>query len=136
MYPKSSVLSLFTSYQAGQKDFKYNPDLSVCNSIEELNRLLPDDKGNAMFSGMAMRSDYNIEKLSPYSGNGIEMIRVTAHDYDIEEGMIFARQVKEKGYKLSINPINIMGYSDSRLLWILENVNRIHPYQFSIVDTF
>jgi 4-hydroxy 2-oxovalerate aldolase len=115
---------------------KYNPDVSVCNSIEELNRLLPDDKGNAMFSGMAMRSDYNIEKLSPYSGNGIEMIRVTAHDYDIEEGMIFARQVKEKGYKLSINPINIMGYSDSRLLWILENVNRIHPYQFSIVDTF
>ena len=28
LYPKSSVLSLFTSYQAGQKDFKYNPDLS------------------------------------------------------------------------------------------------------------
>mgnify|MGYP000788097748 CR=1 FL=1 len=34
------------------------------------------------------------------------------------------------------NPINIMGYADKDLLWILDQVNEIHPYQFSIVDTF
>ncbi len=114
----------------------YDPDVTVCNTIEELNRLLPDDCGSSMFSGMAMRSNYDINKLSPYSGKGIEMIRITAHDYDIEEGMDFAREVKEKGYRLSINPINIMGYSDEQLLWIINQVNDIHPYQFSIVDTF
>ncbi|MBO5166768.1 MAG: aldolase catalytic domain-containing protein [Lachnospiraceae bacterium] len=114
----------------------YNPDITVCNSIEELNRLLPADKKNTMFSAMAMRSNYDINKLSPYSGEGIEMIRITAHDYDIAEGMEFARAVKAKGYKLSINPINIMGYNDEQLLWILKQVNEIQPYQFSIVDTF
>ena len=114
----------------------YDPDVTVCNTIEELNKLLPEDGGNTMFSGMAMRSNYDINKLSPYSGKGIEMIRITAHDYDIAEGMEFAREVKEKGYKLSINPINIMGYSDEQLLWIINQVNEIHPYQFSIVDTF
>ena len=114
----------------------YDPDVTVCNTIEELNRLLPGDCGGTMFSGMAMRSNYDINKLSPYSGSGIEMIRITAHDYDIAEGMEFAREVKEKGYKLSINPINIMGYSDEQLLWIIDRVNEIHPYQFSIVDTF
>lgn len=115
---------------------EYNPDISVCNTIEELNKLLPDASGNTMFSGMAMRSNYDIKKLSPYSGKGIEMIRITAHDYDIEDGMEFAQEVKDKGYKLSINPINIMGYSDERILWILNRVNMIQPYQFSIVDTF
>lgn len=114
----------------------YNPDISVCNTIEELNHLLPDNTGNTMFSGMAMRSNYDINKLSPYSGKGIEMIRITAHDYDIKDGMDFAREVKDKGYKLSINPINIMGYSDDQLLWIIDQVNQIQPYQFSIVDTF
>ena len=29
-----------------------------------------------------------------------------------------------------------MGYSDKDLLWIFEQVNEIHPWQFSIVDTF
>lgn len=115
---------------------KYDPNVTVCNHIEELNRLLPENTGNTIYSGMAMRSNYDIKKLSPYSGKGIEMIRITAHDYDIAEGMEFAQEVKDKGYKLSINPINIMGYSDDRILWILEQVNKIHPYQFSIVDTF
>lgn len=114
----------------------YNPDITVCSHIEELNKLLPEKIGNTMYSAMAMRSNFDINNLSPYNGKGIEMIRITAHDYDIEEGLEFARKVKEKGYKLSVNPINIMGYSDSRILWIIENVNQIHPYQFSIVDTF
>ncbi len=108
----------------------YNPDVTVCNRIEELNKLLPANRRETMFSAMAMRSNYDIKKLSPYKGEGIEMIRVTAHDYDIKDGMDFARAVKEKGYRLSINPINIMGYSDERILWILKQVNDIHPYQF------
>lgn len=116
----------------------YNPDVTVCNTIEELNRLLPDEsqRGRTMYSGMAMRSNYDISKLAPYDGHGIEIIRITAHDYDIRDGMEFARHIKELGYKVSINPINIMGYSDKDLLWIFEQVNTIHPWQFSIVDTF
>ena len=114
----------------------YNPDTTVCNYIEELNKLLPENTGSTMYSAMAMRSNYDIDKLTPYTGKGIEMLRITAHDYDIEDGMDFARVVKAKGYKLSINPINIMGYSDSRILWIIDQVNQIQPYQFSIVDTF
>lgn len=115
---------------------EYNSNITVCNYIEDLNKLLPENKGNTIFSAMAMRSNYDISKLSPYSGKGIEMIRITAHDYDIKEGLDFAKKVKNKGYKLSINPINIMGYSDEEILWILKEVNNILPYQFSIVDTF
>ena len=115
---------------------KYDSDITVCNRIEELNRLLPAKCGETMFSAMAMCSNYDVDKLSPYNGSGISMIRITAHDYDLTEGLDFARKVKEKGYKLSINPINIMGYSDEKILWIIKQVNAIQPYQFSIVDTF
>lgn len=115
---------------------KFNPDILVSNSIENLNKLLPKDNKQIIFCAMAMCSDYNIDMLSEYSGEGIELIRVTAHDYDINEGLAFAEQVMQKGYKVSINPINIMGYSDEQLLQIIKKVNRIHPWQFSIVDTF
>ena len=33
---------------------KYNEDITVCNQIEQLNRLLPTHKKNTMFSAMAM----------------------------------------------------------------------------------
>ena len=115
---------------------EYIPDITVCNQIEELNQLLPRNRGNTLFSAMAMNSNYDIRKLSPYSGSGIELIRITAHDYDIDEGIEFAKKVKEKGYKVSVNPINIMGYSDAQIIDILQKVNDIYPYQFAIVDTF
>lgn len=54
-------------------------------------------------SAMAMQSNYSVENLAFYSGHGIEIIRVTAHDYDIDKGVEFAAKVKEKGYKVSIN---------------------------------
>lgn len=114
----------------------YDPDRTACGRIEELNRLLPEETGDTEFAAMAMRSSYDASRLSPYRGKGIGIIRVTAHDYDIAEGLAFAEEIKEKGYKVSINPINIMGYSDEGILRILEETNRIQPYQFSIVDTF
>lgn len=119
------------------RDIKeYDPNITVCNHIEGLNRLLPENLNGIMFSAMVMRSNYSIENLTSYSGKGIELIRVTAHDYDIKEGLEFASKVKERGYKVSINPINIMGYSDRKILDIVDEVNQIFPYQFSIVDTF
>lgn len=114
----------------------YNRDISVCNTIEELNCLLPDNQGTTIYSAMAMQSNYDVNKLTSYTGSGIKMIRVTCHDYDLEEGLEFAKKIKDKGYMLSINPINIMGYSDDQILWIIDRVNSILPYQFSIVDTF
>ncbi|MCQ2610478.1 MAG: aldolase catalytic domain-containing protein [Treponema sp.] len=114
----------------------YDENVTVSSNIEDLNKLLPVANYNTTYCAMAMRSNYDIQKLADYSGRGIELIRVTFHDYDIEEGLDFARQVQKKGYKVSINPINIMGYSDEEILKLVKRVNDINPYQFSIVDTF
>lgn len=114
----------------------YNEDITVCNTIEELNRLIPATTQDTCFTAMTMNGAYNLKNLTPYSGQGIRLIRVTAHEYDIEEGLELAYDIKQMGYWVSINPINIMGYSDEQILGIINKVNAIHPYQFSIVDTF
>ena len=60
---------------------------------------------------MALHNKYDITKLEPNDGT-VEAVRVTFHDYDIDEGLEFVKKVMEKGYKCFCNPINIMGYSD------------------------
>ena len=115
----------------------YSPGITVCNSIEELNRLLPEeDTAKCSFSAMAMRGSYDLSQLKDFTGTGIDIIRVTAHENDIVDGINFAAEVQKRGYKVSVNPINIMGYDDQSLLRILDQVNEVHPWQFSIVDTF
>ncbi len=114
----------------------FSSEITVSSRVEDLNTFLPKNRGDVIFSAMAMCSNYDISNLCQYCGDGIKLIRVTAHDYDIDEGLEFARKVQEKGYLVSVNPINIMGYSDEMLIEILKKINQIHPYQFSIVDTF
>jgi 4-hydroxy 2-oxovalerate aldolase len=114
----------------------YDPNVTACNRIEELNRLLPEERGRSAYSAMAMCSNYDISKLSPYNGQGVELIRITAHVYDIDDGLEFAAKIKALGYKVSINPINIMGYTTEQVFKIIKKVNAINPYQFSVVDTF
>ena len=114
----------------------YDRNRTLYNNCAEMLPVLPDKRGNTMFTAMALHNKYDIDKLEPYDGRTIEAIRVTFHDYDIDEGLAFIGKAKEKGYKVFCNPINIMGYSDEQILELLHKVNRIQPYAFSIVDTF
>lgn len=113
----------------------WDKDKTLFPSIKKLKKILPANSSSTRFAAMALHNQYDVEKLEPCDGS-IDIIRVTFHDYDIEEGLVFCEKVKEKGYQLFVNPINIMGYSDRQLLKLLEKVNRLHPYGFSIVDTF
>ncbi|MGN0278010.1 MAG: 4-hydroxy-2-ketovalerate aldolase [Lachnospiraceae bacterium] len=118
------------------RDCEYDKNRSLFNNCSEIAAILPAKRGNTMFTAMALHNKYDVNKLEPYDGKTIDAIRVTFHDYDIDEGLLFIQKVQEKGYKVFCNPINIMGYSDEKILELLQKINRIHPYAFSIVDTF
>ncbi|MDE6946593.1 MAG: aldolase catalytic domain-containing protein [Anaeroplasmataceae bacterium] len=118
------------------RNCEYNKNKALYNNCQEMIPVLPEKKGNTVFTAMALHNKYNIEKLEDYDGKTIDALRVTFHDYDIDEGLAFIQKAKEKGYKVFCNPINIMGYSDEMILELLGKVNRLQPYAFSIVDTF
>lgn len=114
----------------------YNENCTIFNNCKQIERILPEERKETKFVAMALHNKYDINKLEPYDGKTIEAIRVTFHDYDIQEGLAFAKKVKEKGYKVFCNPINIMGYSDENIIKLVYQINEIEPYGFSIVDTF
>ena len=118
------------------RDCQHDKNKVLFNNCSEIEAILPEKRGNALFTAMALHNKYDIMKLEPYDGKTVDAIRVTFHDYDIEEGLVYIQKVMDKGYKVFINPINIMGYTDYMILQLLEKVNEIHPYAFSIVDTF
>ena len=118
------------------RNCEYDKNKSLFNNCEEIRSILPEKRGNTIFTAMALHNKYDVDKLETYDGKTIDAVRVTFHDYDIDEGLTFIRRVKEKGYKVFCNPINIMGYSDAQILELLKKVNEIQPYAFSVVDTF
>lgn len=114
----------------------YDKDKAVFNNCSQIAPILPKQRGNTKFTVMALHNKYDISRLEPFDGKTVDAMRVTFHDYDIDEGLSFIKKAMEKGYKIFCNPINIMGYSDEQLLKLIGKVNKIKPYAFSIVDTF
>lgn len=118
------------------RNCEYDKNAAVFNNCAQIRNILPKNKGNTKFTAMALHNKYDIEQLEDYDGSTIDALRITFHDYDIEEGLSYIEKAISKGYKVFANPINIMGYSDVEILRLIQKINKIKPYAFSIVDTF
>jgi 4-hydroxy 2-oxovalerate aldolase len=83
---------------------------------------------------------FDFNTLSEYTGNSIDGIRVgfTKKDYSESKDDLIKciKSVKAKGYKLFIQGVNSLNYSDRELLDVIDMVNDIHPDSFGIVDTY
>lgn len=118
------------------RNCQYNKNIAVFNNCQEIKNILPENKGKTKFTAMALHNKYDIDKLELFDGKTIDALRITFHDYDVDEGLAYIQKAIGKGYQVFANPINIMGYSDEKILRLLDKINHIKPYAFSIVDTF
>lgn len=114
-------------------DSETDEDTARFESIEKLKKYLPEDLENSKISLMADNVD--LSKLEPYDGT-VEYIRLSFRKNEFKWAEETARLLKNKGYKVFINPIHGSSFSDQEYLEIIEKVNDIKPYGFSIVDTF
>lgn len=85
---------------------------------------------------LADYSRYSVENLDRYTGRSFGAVRACFFKNEREQMIPFCKEIKDKGYKLFIQPVDIMGYSDKELLELIEKVNALEPYCFSVVDTF
>lgn len=108
-------------------------DVAKFHSINEVKALLPKNMGNTKLALMADGVD--LSHLEPCDGT-VEIIRLSFRKTEFEWAERMAGLLKEKGYKIYINPIHGSSFSDEEYLNIIKRVNQMKPDGFSIVDTF
>ena len=83
---------------------------------------------------------YDFNLLPQNNGKSIDGLRIgfTKKDYinSWPEVVKCFNIVKEKGYRLLIQGVNSLNYSDSEFISLLHDVNNVQPYGFGIVDTY
>ena len=75
------------------------------------------------------------DKLPECNGKSITGIRLTFHNHEIDKAINWARIIKDKGYKIFMQPVGTISYTDLELLQLVERMNELTPYAFYIVDT-
>lgn len=104
---------------------------------EEVEPYLPAVRnGNTSFVLMYDCGKYNVSELPDFNGGMVCGIRDCFHKEFLCQAVADAELLIKKGYQTFIQPTGIVGYTRDELLSLVDTVNRLHPYAFSLVDTF
>lgn len=118
---------------------KYQGNSTFFTDVDQITPFLHKN-GHTKYVAFIDFGMFDFESLKPYNGTSIDGIRFgfTQKNYKEkrEEIIECARVVKRKGYKLFIQGVNSISYSDKELLEVVDLINEIHPYSFGMVDTY
>ena len=110
--------------------------LTQFNSISEIEEVIPKDKGGKVFVVMMNFGEYDFRKI-PYSEQThVDGIRVAFHKKNMIEAIDVCKEIKEKGYKVFVQPMVSLNYSDEEFLDLINRCNHLDPICFYIVDSF
>jgi 4-hydroxy 2-oxovalerate aldolase len=94
------------------------------------------NKPKAIIVGMIDYGTCSIEKVSNQPESCLDGIRVIFKKNDQDKAIDFLRQLKEKGYKIFVNPVSITSYTIKEASVLIDKINKIKPFAVSIVDTY
>ena len=93
-------------------------------------------KSGCIYLAMADADQFSAENLSDCDGTSIDGIRVIFYKHQIEQAMLLAEAVKEKGYFLFMQPMVTIDYTMDEYVRLIKKIARLRPYAVSIVDSF
>ena len=104
-------------------------DCSLFDSVAKIKAVLPQREKRAMYVAMIAigEMEFDPNKLEPYDGSSIEGIRLTFHKAEIDKAFDWAERIMAKGYKVFMQPVASVFYSDMELLKLVERIKRIRP---------
>ena len=114
---------------------EYDENKSKFTSIDQLKNLIRK-RDNGIYVVMINYGEYNVDELPQYDGSSIDGIRVAFHKKDYKEAMDVCKRIREKGYKVFIQPMVSMTYTDEEFIELIKLANEFKPYAFYIVDSF
>lgn len=117
------------------KSVSYDINRSLYDKIERLQNGFIHKKEHIQYVVMIKYADYTVKDIINCSKAVIDGIRLAFHEHEIDPALIFAEQIAQKGYKVFLQPVSTLTYSQKSLERLIEGANRLIPYAFYIVDT-
>jgi 4-hydroxy 2-oxovalerate aldolase len=115
--------------QSGKND----PEYSLYGTVEQIKRTPHHDE--RMFVAMIAFGDISASEIVPKQPDYIDGIRLTFHNSEWEDTKKLAQNLMSKGYKVFIQPVGTISYTDEELLKLIKEVNTLKPFAFYLVDT-
>jgi 4-hydroxy 2-oxovalerate aldolase len=114
----------------------YDQDVTRFTSLDEVIKIIPEKKDDKTFVLLTDYGKYRLEDLPEYDGKSVDGLRVAFHKKDRVAALEECKEIKNKGYKVFVQAMVSLNYSDEEFLDLIYRVNELELYAFYIVDSF
>lgn len=116
--------------------FDYDEEKTQFANLQELSGIVPKKHNNQIFVVMLNYGEYRIEDIPECNMVSIDGVRVAFHKKNMKQALELCKAIKKKGYKVFVQAMISLNYTDEEFLSLICSVNEIEPYAFYIVDSF
>lgn len=114
----------------------YEPDVTRFTSLMQVSKIIPENREGKIFVVLTDYGKYNPNNLPDYDGSSIDGLRVAFHKKNRIEALEECKVIKAKGYKVFVQAMVSLSYTDEEFLDMIKRINELEPYAFYIVDSF
>lgn len=114
----------------------YQKDITKFTSMDEVAAVIPEEREGKIFVCLMNYGEYNLDDIPKYDGTSLDGIRIAFHKKDMIAALKFCQGIKSKGYKVFVQAMVSLNYSDEQFLELIRRTNAFEPYAFYIVDSF
>lgn len=117
------------------KSNEYDNNCSLFGNVDMIRNIIEEKNSNLLYVAMLQYGAISIEEIDNYDNTSIDGIRLTFHEHEIEDAFIIGKKIIDKGYKLFMQPVGTITYTDEALLNLINKINELKPFAFYMVDT-
>ena len=114
----------------------HNDNFTLFGNINLIGKYLPDQKNGAMYVAMINCGELDVSNIPLCRETKLDGLRLAFHKKDIVKAIKDCAILIEKGYKLFVQPMVSLSYTDIEFIELIEMVNKQNPFAFYIVDSF
>ncbi len=119
------------------KKAEIGKERTVFFDIEDIEDRVKKFNGNCTYVAMINHGEYNVEDLKPVNEKSkVQGIRVVFRKNDWKSALNDVEVLCQKGYKVFVQPMATLNYSDKEILELVNECNKFDIYAFYIVDSF
>lgn len=110
----------------------------IFQDIESISRtMMPRDRsGGQMYAALYRGPDTPVEDIPPWNGDYCEAVRVILRYSELQKSLDFCGALSRKGYRVFVQPMLTMRYTEEELERIIGAANDMGAYALYFVDSY
>ena len=109
---------------------------AIYQNIEEISKTMPKNKTGQLYAALYRGPDTPLEAIPEWRPELCEAVRVIIRYSELQKSLDFCAGLSQKGYKVFVQPMLTMRYTDDEIKRLIDAANDMGAYALYIVDSY